>query len=240
VQHDRSGEGLAFAGAVAGGVEGVGALGVGVIVEQPVEQGEGLGFGLAGLPAGGRDGDGEAGGLAAPEADVEMDVVGLGERDVVDEQPGHAFAFSLGGVGVGPQGGEVGGEGTDAGLVLVAEGSGGGGVALVVVLGGLELAQGVVPVGFEAVGHEPVVGIDGQVAAAGEFGAVAGPFDVAAPQGVGFVGAGFEFGLDGERHLEREGGTVSNRSWLMAASTPAPGTVRQRGAPAWMDSPTHW
>jgi hypothetical protein len=35
---------------------------------------------------------------------------------------------------------------------------------------------------------------------------VAGPFDVAAPQGVGFVGAGFKFGLHGERHLEGERG----------------------------------
>ena len=56
-----------------------------------------------------------------------------------------------------------------------------GGGAFVVVLGGLELAEGVVPVGFEAVGDEAVVGVDGEVAAAGEVGVVAGSFDVAAP-----------------------------------------------------------
>ena len=195
-----------LAGAVAGGVEGVGGLGVGVIVEEPVEQGEYIGVGLAGGPGGGRDGDGQAGGLPAAEADVEVDLVGLGQGDVVDEQPGHALALALGGGWVGPQGGEVGGEAADAGLVLVAERGGCGGGPLVVVLGGLQLAQSVVPVGFEAVGHEPVVGVHGQVAAAGELGAVAGAFDVAAPQGIGFLGAGFEFGLHGERDFEGEGG----------------------------------
>lgn len=43
MQHDQAGEGLAFAGAVAGGVEGVGDTGVGVIVEEPVEEDEGRG-----------------------------------------------------------------------------------------------------------------------------------------------------------------------------------------------------
>jgi hypothetical protein len=62
-----------------GGVEGVGDFGVGVIVEEPVEQGEGVGVGLAGFPAGRRDGGDEAGGLPAAEANVEVDVVGLGD-----------------------------------------------------------------------------------------------------------------------------------------------------------------
>ena len=72
--------------------------------------------------------------------------------------------------------------------------------------GRLQLAEGVVPVGFEAVGDEPVVGVDGEVAAAGQVGVVAGAFDVAAAQRVGFVGAGFEFGLHGEGDLEGERG----------------------------------
>ena len=70
----------------------------------------------------------------------------------------------------------------------------------------LRVAQRVVPVGFEGVGHEPVVGVDGQVAATGQLGAMAGPLDVAAPQSVGFVGACFELGLHGEGDLERERG----------------------------------
>jgi hypothetical protein len=82
---------------------------------------------------------------------------------------------------------------------------GGGAGPLVVLLGLVQLAQGVVPVGFESVGHEPVVGVDGEVAASGKFGSVAGPFHVAASQGVGFVGPVFEFALHGEGDLEGEG-----------------------------------
>jgi hypothetical protein len=56
VEHDPAGEGLAFAGAVPGGLERGGGLAVGVVVEEPVEQGEGVGAGLAELPGGRRDG----------------------------------------------------------------------------------------------------------------------------------------------------------------------------------------
>ena len=83
-------------------VECVGGFAVGVVVEELVEEGEGVGVGLVGFPCFGWYGDGEAGGLSAAEADVEVDLVGFGEGDVVDEEPDHAFAFSLGGGGVGP------------------------------------------------------------------------------------------------------------------------------------------
>jgi nucleoside-diphosphate-sugar epimerase len=182
-------------------------FGVGVGVEEPVEGGEGVGGGLAGLVAGQGDRHGQARGLTAAEADVEVDLVCLGDGDVLDEQSGHSFAFPGRGGGVGPEAGEVGRQGSDAGLVFFGEGGLGGCAGpLVVLLGVVELAEGVVPVGLEAVGDQAVVGIDGEVAAAGELGAVAGSFDVAAPQGVGFVGAGFEFGLDGEGDLEGDGG----------------------------------
>ena len=82
----------------------------------------------------------------------------------------------------------------------------GGGLAVVFVLGGLQRAERVVPVAFERVGDEPVVGVDGEVAAAGELGVVAGSVDVGAAELVSFAGAGFELGLDGERDLERERG----------------------------------
>jgi hypothetical protein len=45
---------------------------------------------------------------------------------------------------------------------------------VVVVVGGLQLTEGVVPVGFEAVGDEPVVGVDGEVTATGQAGVVPG------------------------------------------------------------------
>ncbi len=64
MQHDQTGGPC---------VERGGGVGVGVIVKEPIEEREGLEFGLAGLPRGGRDGDGGADGVAAAEADVEMD-----------------------------------------------------------------------------------------------------------------------------------------------------------------------
>jgi hypothetical protein len=79
-----------------------------------------------------------------------------------------------------------------------------GGGMFVVVAGVLEGAERFVPVGLEAVGDKPVVRVDREVAATGELSALAGPFDVGAPQGVCFVGASFELGLDGEGDLERE------------------------------------
>lgn len=69
-------------------------------------------------------------------------------------------------------------------------------------MGVAELTEGVVPVGFEVVGHEAVVGVDGEVAAAGQLGPVPGALDVAAAQGVGLVGSCFELGLDGERDFQ--------------------------------------
>jgi hypothetical protein len=88
VEHDPVAEGLVHAGAVAGLVEGVGGFGVGVVVEEPVEEGERFGMGLSCLPTGGRDGNREGGGLAAAEADVKADLVGFGDRDVLDEEAG--------------------------------------------------------------------------------------------------------------------------------------------------------
>ena len=54
----------------------------------------------------------------------------------------------------------------------------GGGRLLVFVLGGLVLAQRVVPVGLKGVRDESVAGVDGEVSAASELGALAGTLDV--------------------------------------------------------------
>ena len=67
------------------GVELGGDFGIGVVVEQPVELRERVGVGLAQVPRAGWDRDREAGGLAAAEADVEVDLVGSVEGDVVDQ-----------------------------------------------------------------------------------------------------------------------------------------------------------
>ena len=73
-------------------------------------------------------------------------------------------------------------------------------------LGVVERAQRGVPVRFEGVGDEPVGGVDGQVAAAGQVGVVAGALDVGGAQRVGFGGAVLEFGGDGERGLDGQRG----------------------------------
>ena len=119
VHDDAGGERLVLAGTVTGGVEGLCGLGVGVSVEEPMELGDGVGAGLAGLPGCGRDRDDEAVGLTAAEADVQVDAVGLVQGDVVDEEADHAFAVPLRGVRVGPEGGEICCQGTDSVLELV-------------------------------------------------------------------------------------------------------------------------
>ena len=78
--------------------------------------------------------------------------------------------------------------------------------SVVLVLHVMEVAELVVPIGFEGVGDKPVVGVDGEVAATGEFGVVAGAFDVFEAQLVGLVCALVELGGDGQRDLEREWG----------------------------------
>src|SRR5882757_1486060 len=130
VHDDACGERFVLAGAVTGGVECVGGLGVSVGVEEPME----LGAGLAGLPGCGWDRDDEAVCLSAAEADVQVDAIGLVQGDVVDQQADHAFAVALVGMWVGPEGGEICCQGTDSVLELVGEGGCGGGAGAVVVL----------------------------------------------------------------------------------------------------------
>ena len=134
--------------------------------------------------------------LAAGQADVRGDqVAGPGGGDVGEQQPGDALAFPLRGGGVVPDGGQVGdqlvdplflGGGELAGVLLAG--------LVVGVLGVVQRAEGGVPVGFEGVGDEPVGGVDGQVAAAGQVREVLGAFDVGGAQRVGLGGPVLEFG----------------------------------------------
>ena len=84
-EDDPGGERLAGAGCAAGGVELGGCLGVGVIVEELVEQRDRVGVGLSLLPGVQRDRDCQAGGLPGAEADVKVDLVGLVDGDVLDQ-----------------------------------------------------------------------------------------------------------------------------------------------------------
>jgi hypothetical protein len=178
-----------------------------VLVEQVVDGGEDVGGGAALVPDGQGCRDGEGAVLSAGQADVGGDgVAGPGRGDVGEQQAGDALALPLRGGGAVPDGGQVGGELADAGLVGFGELP--GVLAAGLVAGSLrvvERSQGGVPVGFEGAGDEPVGGVDGQVAAAGQVSEVAGAFDVGGAQGVGLggpvleLGGDLEGGLDGER-----------------------------------------
>jgi hypothetical protein len=88
---------------------------------------------------------------------------------------------SFGGGGRVPDLAEVTAQGQDRGLLGRGEGLGPGGLAagqLGFGVGGL--LQGGVPFGFQAAGDQPVLGVDGAVAALGLDGLVAGLLDLAA------------------------------------------------------------
>ena len=148
-------------------VEDRGDLVEGVVVEELVDQLHGGGAGGVLFGGGERPRQGEGVVLAAGEADLAADgaVAAAGQGDVGDEQAEQALAFPHGGGRVVPQGREVFGQGQDAGLLLLIERDVGVAGAGVVIAGFGEFAQPGVPVGFQVVGHQPVGGVDGQVAA---------------------------------------------------------------------------
>ena len=133
-------------------------------------------------------------------------VAGPGEGDVGDQQAEQALAFPHGGGGVVPQGREVAGQGQDAGLLLLIERDVGVAGAGVVVAGFGELAQPGVPVGFQVAGHQPVGGVDGQVAAPCGVGGVLGALHVGGADRVGLAGVGGQFGGDGSRRSAARAG----------------------------------
>jgi len=85
LDHFRAGERLVLSGAVAGEVEVFGGLGVGVVVEELVEQFQGRWGGLPGLPGVRRDRDRQAGVGSAAESDVQVDLIVLDHGDVADQ-----------------------------------------------------------------------------------------------------------------------------------------------------------
>ena len=178
-----------------------------MVVQQLVDLGDGGGGGLPDFPGRLGDGQGEGAVLAAGQADVRGDgVAGPGRGDVGEQQPGDALAFAHRGGGVVPDAGQVGDQLGDP--VFLGWGEGAGVLVAGFVVGGLGVAQGAqggVPVGFEGAGDEPVGGVDGQVAAAGQVGVVAGALDVGGAQRVGFggslpeLGGDLQGGFDGQR-----------------------------------------
>src|SRR5450755_173794 len=164
----------------------------GVLVQELADQLDGGGAGGVLLGGGQRPRQGQGVVLAAGEADLAADgaVTGPGEGDVGDEQAEQALAFPHGGGRVVPQGGEVAGQGQDAGLLVLIERGVGVAGAGVVLAGVGEFAQPGVPVGFQGAGYQPVAGVDGQVAALRGVGGVLGALHVGGADGVGLAGVG--------------------------------------------------
>jgi len=201
-------EGLAPAAGEATAVEDGHGLVEQVVGDDFADDGDRFGRGGVLFPRGPGPRDRQAVFLAAGEPQRDVDVLaGLEQRDVGDEQSDEAFAFPHRGGGVAPERGQVAGQCPDAfGLGVAEPGAGAATGAVVVVLGVVEVTQPLVPVRFEGVSDEPVAGVDGEVAAAGGIGGVAGPFDVGGADAVGVGGPVGEFAADGDRGLDRERG----------------------------------
>ena len=112
----------AFAAGEAAGVEDVGDLGVGVVVEESVDLGDGGGGVCRSCQAG--LGVGRVRVWCWPPGRRTCAVMvsrGSGDGDVGEQQPGDAFAFAGWGGGVVPDGGQVGDQLADPGLLGVGE-----------------------------------------------------------------------------------------------------------------------
>ncbi len=98
-----------------------------------------------------------------------------GDDNVIEEGVQEFLAVAAGGGRRGPQRGQVGGDGKDLGPLAGAEPDGPGGFAAVQlgsgILGGLQRGF---PLGLQAAGDQPVLRVDGAVAALGPGGGVAG------------------------------------------------------------------
>ena len=230
-EHDPAGERLAVAGAVCVGVELGGDLSVGVIVEQPVSCASVSGLVCRRCHA--RGGIGIVRLVVCPPRKRTWRWISSVLFSVTSSISSRAMRLRsrCGVMGSDQSLGKSAASCTDPGLALVGErGVRGGGRVFVLVLGGLERSEFVVPVGLEGVGHEAVVRVDREIAAAGELGVVAGELDVTGAQFVCFAGACFELGLDGQRDLQGERGDGLEQQFADRCVDALPGDPQASGA----------
>jgi hypothetical protein len=166
-------------------VEDGGDLRVGVVHREPADEIDGVLVGADGRwPA--FDRHGEIGDGAAFEAQDEIGTPAAGvavdgDVDLVEQGGEELFAVLVGGRGRIPDGLKVVAEREDPRAFIVGQRRRAGRlVACQGGLGGGQLGEGLFPVGFQAAGDQPVVGIDRPVATLGSARGVAGPFDLAA------------------------------------------------------------
>ena len=187
------------AGAQAALVEHMGDLGVGVFVEERIDLSPDVIVGDSQLLS--REGarQRQRGRGPTPKADGGGDLPLFDQRDILDQEAEHAFALSLRGLWVSPDGREVGGQGEDAlAFVVVDREPIGFALALILLLGIAQGAQLGIPVRFEGVGDESIRGVDLHVAVPRSIDFVLDTLDLAVPQTVGFVEAGGELLLHGQ------------------------------------------
>ncbi len=130
-----------------------------------------------------------------------------GDDNVIEEGVQEFLAVAVGGGRRGPQRGQVGGDGKDLGPLVGAEPDGPGGFAAVQLgfgcLGGLQRGF---PLGLQAAGDQPVLRVDGAVAALGPGGGVAGLLGLPAPLVQRGIVAGLDLVGGIQRGLQRQRG----------------------------------
>jgi hypothetical protein len=94
---------------------------------------------------------------------------------------------------------------------------------------GSRRAEPIVPVGFERIRGETVIGINGGGSAAGEIGLITRVFDMLAAQAIHFFGASSQLIADWQATSSVRGVTISTSRLLIASSRPRPARVWQRG-----------
>jgi len=184
-------------------IEDCGDLVVGVIVEQPVDLLDHLFAGGPPLIGGKRPCKRQRPCGPAFEADVHAELTVLDQRDVLEQQRGHALALAMRGFGVAPQGREVPGQRQDpVALFLINEHAVAFALPLVLFLGFTQRAQLAVPSRLQLLGHQAVGGVHLHVAPLGQVHLVARPLHLTQAQRVGFFDALANLLVHGEGHVQ--------------------------------------
>ena len=198
--HASPGERLTGTGREALRVERGRDLGMGALLLEelgdPVQGLRRCGAYLPDLP---RQGLAQRGRRAAAKADVDRDLTVLAQRDVLEQEGGHALALAGWGARIMPQGGEVGGQRPhlflQSGIERRAVGRS---PALTEILRVAEPAELPVPIRFERVGDQAVGRIDVQVPLAGGVGLVLSALEIKLAQAIGLVQSGLDLVLNGQ------------------------------------------
>jgi transposase len=142
----------------------------------------------------------------APRKGNEKGLGFLEQGDIGNQQPNYAFALPVSRMRIVPQAREVFRQRQDGGALLIVEPGLALALFVVVLLGRRLLAQRLVPLRFQRIGNQAVVGIAAHITAACQVGLVARPFNRLTAQAVAFLGATLQFLLHGQRHLQGDRG----------------------------------